>query len=93
MEVARSEARDIVEQSRAEARRHLEEKESELADETAALRREAETVRLREFEETVNSAVARLDGAREDASNRVPELAKKVLSLFVPAITEEKSSR
>ena len=91
MEAARSEARDIVEQSRAEARRHLQEKESELAAETATLRREAEAARLREFEETVNSAVARLDGVREEASGRVPELAKQVLSLFVPAVTEEKS--
>ncbi len=89
MEAAQSEARDIVEQSRAEARRHLQQKESELADETATLRREAEAVRLREFEETVNSASARLDGVRDEASRRVPGLAKQVLSFFVPAVTEK----
>lgn len=90
-EAARSEAQTIVEQSRAEARRQLQEKESELVGETATLRREAEAARLRQFEETVNSAAARLDGVREEASRRVPELAKQVLSLFVPAVTEEKS--
>ena len=48
------------------------------------MRREAQEARLKEFQETVDRAMAGLEGLRNEASGRVPELARQVLALFTP---------
>ncbi len=83
------EAQDIIEKARADAREYRQERESSLAEEVARIRREAEEARLQEFQETVDVAEQALVDVRIEAGRRVPETAKKVLSLFLPSTRGE----
>ena len=78
------EAQSILEKTRADAREYRQEREASLADEVARIRREAEEVRLGEFQATVSAAEEKLVEVRETALLRVPEMAKEVLALFLP---------
>lgn len=79
-----AEAQRIIDEARAEARKHLQSSEVELNEEIAKLRREAEESRLQAFQATVDAAEKRLDSLRAETSRRVPELADKALGLFLP---------
>ena len=83
------EAQGIIEKARADAREYQQEQEAVLAAEMARLRRESEEVRLREFDATVGAAEAKLVEVREAALLRVPEMAKEVLTLFLPRASGE----
>lgn len=81
------EARNIIEKARSDARAYRQEREAKLADEVAGIRREAEDVRQREFQTTVNAAEERLVAVRESSLRRVPEMASEAQALFVPGAT------
>ncbi len=83
------EAQTAIEKARADARSYRQECESSLAEEVAKIRREAEEVRLQEFQKTVDVAEQALVDVRVEAGRRVPETAKKVLSLFLPSTRGE----
>lgn len=86
IESSELEAREIVDEARAEARKHLQAEESKLTEEVATIRREAESARQDEFDATVQAAEQRLTSVREDAAARTSEIADKVLNLFVPGM-------
>lgn len=83
------EAQAAIEKARAAARSYRQGRESSLAEEVAKIRREAEEARLQEFQETVDVAERALVDVRIEAGRRVPETAKKVLSLFLPLTSGE----
>lgn len=87
---SREEAKRIVEQARTDARSDSQSNEAALTDEVAEIRRKAEIARLAAFETTVGAAHERLTGVRGAAVQRVPEVAKSVLGLFLPAVKGER---
>lgn len=92
LESAREDARAAVERAKAEARSIIQAEEAKLADETAAMRRAAESARNKAFEETVQAAKSDLVGVRQRAEGRVAAVAEKVLGLFVPKGAGESKS-
>lgn len=84
LDAARQDAKGIVESARAEARRLLQEAETSLAEEVAAIRFERQEARQRAFDKTVRDAEERLAGVREEARRRAPAVAERVLELFMP---------
>lgn len=78
------EARNIIEKARSDAREYRQERETGLAEEVAKIRHEAEEARLQKFQETVGAAEQALVNVRVEADRRVPETARKVLSLLLP---------
>lgn len=78
------EAQRIVEKARVDARAYRQEREESLASEVARIRRESEEKRLGQFQGTVSAAEDKLVAVRESSLIRVPEMAEKVLALFVP---------
>ena len=87
---SREEAKRIVEQARTDARSDSQSNEAALTDEVSEIRRKAEIARLAAFETTVNAALERLTGVRGAATQRVPEVAKSVLGLFLPVVKGER---
>lgn len=79
-------ARETVEKARADAQKHLQEQESALTQEVAAIRRERQQKRQAEFEAALQQAETKLEGVRTQAVQRVPELAKEVLAIFIPDV-------
>ena len=84
------EAKRIVEQARADARSDSRSGEAALTDEVSEIRRKAESERTLAFDATVKAAHEQLAGVRESAVQRVPEVAKSVLGLFLPAAKGER---
>lgn len=84
VEAAQESARQTVDSARGEARNHLQQSAAELLEQVAGLRREGESARQSQFEATVNVAEERLSGQRGSASDKVPQMTKDVLSLFLP---------
>lgn len=90
VEASHEEAKRIVEQARADARRDTQTDETALTAEVSKIRRKAESERLATFDATVQAASERLVGVRESAEKRVPDVAKSVLALFLPAAEGER---
>ena len=78
------EAQDIVEKARTDARSYRQEREESLSSEVARIRSESEEKRLNQFQSTVSAAEEKLVAVRESSMTRVPEMADKVLALFLP---------
>ena len=87
---SKEDAKRVVEQARVDARRDAQSDEVALTAEVAEIRRKAEAARLAAFEATVKAAKERLVGVREAAVQRVPEVAKSVLGLFLPSANGER---
>ena len=87
---SKEEAKRVVEQARVDARRDSQSDEVALTAEVSEIRRKAEAERLAAFDTTVKAANERLVGVREAAVQRVPEVAKSVLGLFLPAANGER---
>ncbi len=83
-EASANQARDIVEQAHADARKHLQAEEARSGAEAASQRHEAEIARQEAFDETVATAEKRLESDRASANARVAEMAREALGLFVP---------
>ncbi len=64
IETAEAESRHLIDEARSEARLHLQTSEAELIEEVGKLRREAEEVRLKSFQATVEAADKRLESLR-----------------------------
>jgi vacuolar-type H+-ATPase subunit H len=84
IEASEEESQRIIDEARAEARKHLQTSEAELIEEVAKLRRQAEDARLQAFQATVDAAEKRLESLRVETARRVPELADRALGLFLP---------
>ena len=84
LEASEAQARTIIEDARADARKHLQAEETRLLEEIAVTRREREDKRQAIYEKTLNTAEEELVGVREEALRRVPDLTKKVMVLFMP---------
>ena len=84
IEASQNAASDMIEQARAAARTHAQKAESALNDEMATIRREKDSVRQKEFQDTVSGAEAQLVSVREDAAAKVGAVAQEVLGLFLP---------
>ena len=82
---SKEEARNIVDQARADARKHLQSVEAALNEEVSRIRSEAEVARLKAFDATVQAADERLSDVRREAMSKVPEVAKSTLRLFMPS--------
>jgi len=78
------EAQGIVEKARTDARSYRQEREESLASEVARIRGESEEKRLSQFQSTVGAAEEKLVAVRESSLTKVPEMADKVLALFLP---------
>lgn len=87
---SREEAKRIVEQARSDARSDSQSDEAALTNEVSEIRRKAENARLAAFETTIGAAHERLAGVRDAAAQRVPEVAKSVLELFLPVAKGER---
>lgn len=81
------EAQGIVEKARVDARSYRQEREESLASEVARIRSESEEKRLGRFQSTVGAAEEKLVAVRESSLTKVPEMAEKVLALFLPNST------
>lgn len=84
LEASRVEAREIVDQARADARQFLADADAKLTEEMSALRRQREASRQAEFDKTVAEADARLAGVRDSANAQVDAMTQEVLALFLP---------
>lgn len=84
VEAAQDSARQTVDGARSDARNHLQKSGAELLEQVAGLRRDGESARQGKFEATVNAAEQKLSGQRSEASGKVPQMTKDVLSLFLP---------
>ena len=84
VEEAGTQAHEIVERARSDARQYLQTEEDKLAAEVAQSRVEAQAARENTFQQTVEAAEAQLVGVREEARRRVDDTAKSVLELFLP---------
>lgn len=84
LEASRVEARDIIDQARADTRQYLHEADTKLTEEMAAIRRDREATREAEFNKTVSAAEERLASVRDGASAQVDSMAQEVLALFLP---------
>lgn len=84
LEASKVEAREIVDQARADARTSQQQAEATLTDEIATQRRSKEDAREKEFNATVSAADERLASVRDAAATKVDAMAQEVLSLFLP---------
>lgn len=84
LQAARDAARATVDRAKSDALDIVQSEESQLADESAAMRRKAETERNQAFEDTVRAAEQQLVGVRQQAQDRIPAVRDHVLELFVP---------
>ncbi|MFP6582332.1 MAG: hypothetical protein VCD00_07220, partial [Candidatus Hydrogenedentota bacterium] len=78
------EAREIVDQARADARNFQQDAESKLNDDMAKIRRDKDAAREAQLQATVSAADERLAGVRTQAASQVDAMAQEVLSLFLP---------
>jgi len=84
IDASSQEARDMVDQARADAQKNLQDAEAKLNDDVTSTRREREAARQKDFDTTVNAAEARLAGVRDEAAAKVDGLAKDVLAMLIP---------
>ncbi|MFP6582597.1 MAG: V-type ATPase subunit subunit G family protein [Candidatus Hydrogenedentota bacterium] len=84
LEASTEEAREIVDQARANARTSQQNSESKLNDDMAEIRCEKDEVREAQLQATVSAAEERLADVRTNAASQVDAIAQEVLSLFIP---------
>jgi hypothetical protein len=84
IEASKVEAREIVDQARADARAAQQAAEAKLTEEIADLRRSKDAAREAEFNATVSAAEERLTSVRDGAAAKVDAMTQEVLSLFLP---------
>ena len=87
LEASKAEASQILDDARAQARKHHQDAEAALNEDIARERREREEAREQSFQATVAEADARLVDVREKAAGQVDAMAQEVLSLFIPKST------
>lgn len=84
LETSTEEAREIVDQARANARTSQQDAESKLNDDMAAIRRQKDAAREAKLQATVSATEERLADVRTNAASQVDATAQEVLSLFLP---------
>jgi F0F1-type ATP synthase membrane subunit b/b' len=78
------EARELIEQAQAEARKHLQDEENRLNEDVAEKRKQAEAARQQKFQNTVDGALEKLSGVKSSAMSKVEPVSEEVLALFMP---------
>lgn len=84
LEAAKDEARGIVDKARSDALKLIQDEEARVTEEIAAQRKAADQARREAYAAQVADADGRLQGQREAAMGRVPEMAKQAMDFFLP---------
>jgi vacuolar-type H+-ATPase subunit H len=81
---AHAEAQGVVERARAEARALREADEQELSGEVMLFRRDADAVRVKEYDEVVRKAQQETEKDRTRVAQHVSSAAADVLAMILP---------